>query len=121
MNSLTQTLSIDASPDTVLDLLGDPLKLPRWAPGFARSVRADGDGWIVDSGGTEIRRHVPVSREHGTVDFLSAPGAGRGLFTRVVANGDGSQLTFTIVAPDVEGQREILAGELETVRSLCER
>jgi hypothetical protein len=121
MASTTQTISIDAPPDVVLGFVGDPLNLPRWAPGFARAVRRDGDGWVVDTGEREVRRHIPVSPEHGTVDFLAGPGAGHGLFARVVANGDGSELTFTFVGSGSDEQRSILAGELETVRSLCER
>jgi uncharacterized protein YndB with AHSA1/START domain len=122
--SVTETISIDAPPEIVLDLVGDPRNLPRWAPGFASAVRADGDGWIVTSRDGEVRRHIPVSREHGTVDYLAAPDARRGLFTRVVPNGDGSQLTFTFVLADgvdPDAIREILRGELEAVRRLCER
>jgi hypothetical protein len=124
MDSRTQTISIAAPPGVVLDLVGDPRNLPRWAPGFARSVRADADGWIVDVGEREVRRHIPVSREHGTADFLAAPGAGHGLFTRVVANGDGSELAFTFIGPPGPGpeqQEAILASELETIKRLCER
>src|ERR1700754_4684722 len=104
MDSVTQTISIDAPPDAVLAVVGDARNLPRWAPGFARSVRADGEGWIVDTGEREVRRHIPVSREHGTVDFLARPGAPHGLFTRVVGNGDGSQLTFVFVGDGSEQQ-----------------
>ena len=120
MDSVTQTISIDAPPDAVLAVVGDARNLPRWAPGFARSVRADGEGWIVDTGEREVRRHIPVSREHGTVDFLARPGAPHGLFTRVVGNGDGSQLTFVFVGDGSEQQRTILATELETLKRLCE-
>ena len=120
MDSVTQTISIDAPPDAVLAVVGDARNLPRWAPGFARSVRADGEGWIVDTGEREVRRHIPVSREHGTVDFLARPGAPHGLFTRVVGNGDGSQLTFVFVGDGSEQQRTILAAELETLKRLCE-
>jgi hypothetical protein len=122
--SITETISIEAPPQAVLDVVGDPLNLPRWAPGFARAVRADGDGWLVDTGEGELRRHIPVSREHGTVDFLAAPGARRGLFTRVVANGDGSELAFPFVLPDgadPDAFRTTLTGELEAVKRLCER
>jgi uncharacterized protein YndB with AHSA1/START domain len=122
--SVTQTIAIDAPPETVLDLVGDPRNLPRWAPGFAKAVREDGDDWIVDTGSDELRRHIPVSREHGTVDYLAKPGARRGLFTRVVPNGDGSQLTFTFVLADgvdPEATEAILVSELEAVKRLCER
>jgi hypothetical protein len=123
-NSVTQTISIDAPSETVLDLVGDPRNLPRWAPGFASAVREDGDGWIVTTSQGEIRRHISVSREHGTVDYLAAPGATRGLFTRVVPNGDGSQLTFTFVLADgvdPVATEAILVSELEAVKRLCER
>ena len=122
--SVTETISIDAPPETILDLVGDPRNLPRWAPGFASAVREDGDGWIVTTGQGEVRRHIPVSREHGTVDYLAEPGARLGLFTRVVPSGEGSHLTFTFVIPanrDAEETAEILRAELEAVKRLCER
>jgi polyketide cyclase/dehydrase/lipid transport protein len=122
--SVTQTISIDAPPETVLDLVGDPRNLPRWAPGFASAVREDGDGWIVTTGQGDVRRHIPVSRERGTVDYLAEPGARLGLFTRVVPSGEGSHLTFTFVIPgdrDAEETAAILRSELEAVKRLCER
>jgi hypothetical protein len=122
--SVTQTISIDAPPETVLDLVGDPRNLPRWAPGFASAVREDGDGWIVTSSQGDVRRHIPVSRESGTVDYLAEPGARLGLFTRVIPNGDGSHVTFTFVIPadrDAEETAAILRSELEAVKRLCER
>ena len=125
--SVTRTIAIAAPPETVLDLVGDPRNLPRWAPAVAEAKsdpRDDGDGWVVDTGSAELRRHIPVSREHGTVDYLAKPGAERGLFTRVVPNGDGSQLTFTFVLADgvdPEATAAILVSELEAVKRLCER
>jgi hypothetical protein len=122
--SVTETIAIDAAPETVLDLVGDPRNLPSWAPGFASAVREDGDGWIVTTSGGDVRRHIPVSREHGTVDYLAEPGARLGLFTRVIPNGDGSHLTFTFVIPadrDREETAAILRSELEAVKRLCER
>jgi Polyketide cyclase / dehydrase and lipid transport len=122
--SVTETIAIDAPPETILDLVGDPRNLPRWAPGFASAVREDGDGWIVTTSGGEVRRHIPVGREQGTVDYLADPGARLGLFTRVVPNGDGSQLTFTFVIPNDRDREEtaaILRSELDAVKRLCER
>src|SRR5690349_2399112 len=71
MDTVTQSISIAAPPPAVLDILGDPLRLPEWAPGFSKTVRRDGDRWIVGNGEREVTRHIPVSREHGTVDFLA--------------------------------------------------
>jgi hypothetical protein len=121
MESVTQSISIAAAPQAVLDILGEPLQLPTWAPGFSKSVRRDGDQWLVDVGEREITRHIPVSREFGTVDFVAKPGAAHGLFTRVVGNGDGSELTFVFVGDGSDEQRAILAGELAALKELCER
>ena len=121
--AVTRTISIEAPPDVVFDLVSDARNLPRWAPGFAREVRADGDGWIIGNGSDEVRRHISVSGEHGTVDFLAAAGGRRGLFTRAIPNGDGTELAFTFVlfdGADAQAQDAILATELETIKRLCE-
>jgi uncharacterized protein YndB with AHSA1/START domain len=123
VHSDTQAISIEAPPEAVLDVIADPRKLPLWAPTFARTVRADGDAWIVDTGEREVRRRIDVSREHGTVDFVSATG---GFFTRVIRNGVGSELMFTsFAAPGEdeagrESRRATVAQELENVRALAE-
>jgi hypothetical protein len=126
----TQTVSIDAPPSVVIDLITDPAEFPRWAAGFARGVRADGDEWLVDTHDAEVRLHVRVSHELGTVDFLLAdalPDVEIGAFSRVVPNGRGCEFIFTqflaedIGQPDLEDQRAVVAIELQTVRALAER
>jgi hypothetical protein len=126
----TQAISIDAPPSAVIDLLTDAAEFPRWAAGFARAVRTDGDDWLVDTGEGEVRLRVRVSRELGTVDFLLAdalPARQIGAFSRIVPNGCGSDLVFTqffaddMRDADLQDQRAIVAVELQTVRALCER
>jgi hypothetical protein len=125
VRSDTQAISIQAPPEAVLDFVGDPRNLPRWAPAFAGAVRAEEDYLVVDSGGEELRIRMPVSREHGTVDFLRVAG-GQGAFARVVGNGGGSEFMFTQFFPDamseadVERRRAFVAQELRTVQALCE-
>jgi hypothetical protein len=122
----TRSISIAAAPEAVLDLVGDARTLPRWAPDFARSIRPDGGHWVVDNGQQELRIDVRVARESGTVDFVSADDPDRGAFTRVVANGAGSEYLFTSVFPDgtdaaaVAVQLAVIESELKTVRDLCE-
>lgn len=126
LRSQTRTISIDASPDAVLDLVGDPRRLPDWAPDFARSVRPEGGDWLVEDGTGESRITVRVSREHGTVDLLAAADPRRGAFTRVVPNRTGSEYLFTLFfpretpEPAITQQMAIIEGELQTVRALCE-
>jgi hypothetical protein len=121
----TETVSIDAPPAAVMAIIGDPEQLPRWAPQFARSVRRDGEHWVVTNGDGELTVRIRVVGELGTVDYL-ALGAEVGAFSRVVPAGRGSEFTFTIAfAPDAteeqrDGQRAVIASELATVRALAE-
>jgi hypothetical protein len=126
----TQSISIHAPREAVLDLVSDPTAFPRWASGFARAVRVDGPDWLVDTGTGEVRLRVRVSREYGTVDYLAAgalPEAELGSFGRVVPNGRGCDFIFTRFFPDAMGEgelaeeRAVVAVELQTVRALCER
>jgi carbon monoxide dehydrogenase subunit G len=124
--SITSSISIHAKPEQVFDLVSDPLEFPTWAPGFARSVRSDGEHWTVDTGAGEARVAVRVSRERGTVDIVSPDQPTRGVFTRVLANGDGCEYLFTqffpdaVSAEDVVRQVEVVEGELATIKRLVE-
>jgi hypothetical protein len=122
----TRSISIAASPAAVLAVVADPRRLPEWAPAFARGVRLDGDGWLIDTGEGPLRITVRVSPEHGTVDLLRATDPARGAFSRVVHNQGGSEYLFTLLFPDgtaetaISRQMAIVEEELETVRALCE-
>jgi Polyketide cyclase / dehydrase and lipid transport len=122
----TRSISIQAPPDAVLDFVADARTLPRWAPAFARAVRPDGDAWLVDTGEAEVRVAMNVSRERGTVDIVGAADPRRGVFTRVLGNGDGSEYLFTQFFPDgtsekaIARQVAVVEAELRTVRDACE-
>jgi Polyketide cyclase / dehydrase and lipid transport len=123
---LSRAIGVAASPADVLGLVADPRALPRWAPTFADGARpAAGDRWTIASGGGEFEIRVRASAAAGTVDFL-APDEDRGLFARVVPNGEGSALVLTLVLPAttpaevVTQQRAVLDRELQAVRELCE-
>ncbi|OXM66172.1 MULTISPECIES: SRPBCC family protein [Amycolatopsis] len=109
MQTITESISIAAAPQTVFDLVSDPGQLPKWAPG-------------VDA----TRVNVRASREHGTVDFFAADNPDAGVYTRVLPNGPGAEYQFTMFFPDgtpetaVAEQASVVRGELETVRALCE-
>ena len=124
LTARTRSISIAASPQAVFELVTDPAALPRWAPGVARAVRVEGDDWILENDQGETRLTVRTSRDHGTVDLLTAEN--QGVFTRVLPNGAGSEYQFTLMFPAELGdeaiaqQLAIVEGELEAVRALCE-
>jgi len=120
--SETRSIAIAAPPETVLDYVGDARTLPDWAPAFTRSVHAEGEHWRVDAGLIDVR----VSRERGTVDIVSVSEPARGVYTRVLPNGEGSEYLFTQFFPDgmreddVDRQLEVVEAELRAVRAACE-
>jgi hypothetical protein len=122
----TRSISIAAPPEAVLAVVGDPYRLPDWAPAFATAVEPEGDHWLIGSGDAQFPIAVRVSREHGTVDLVSTTDPTRGAFTRVVHNQDGSEYLFTLSFPTgtdpeaIRAQMETVETELETVRTLVE-
>lgn len=123
----TRSISMLVPPSAVFDVVGDPLRLPEWAPRFACAVRADGDRWLVDNGmDDEFPIMVRVSRELGTMDLLGSMDPPSGAFTRVVPNGRGSEYLFTLFFPDgtdeaaIAAQMAIVEDELQTIRAITE-
>ena len=121
--SETRSISIQAPPQHVLDVVGDARTLPSWAPNFATTVRPAGEHWVIND---DTPIDVRVAREYGTVDIVSVEDPRRGAFTRVMPNGDGSEYSFTLFFPDtadeaaVAAQMAVVEEELRAVRALCE-
>jgi hypothetical protein len=119
----TRSISIQAAPDTVIDLVGDAHALPRWAPNFASSVRVEDGHWVVNE---ELHIDLRVDRTLGTVDILRVNHLPSGAYSRVVPNGDGSEYLFTLFFPHgteedaITRQMTIVEEELRTIRALCE-
>jgi len=97
MRSDTQSVSIEAPAARVHALVADPLNLPRWAVGFARAVRPQGEGWIVSTASGEVGLRVAASPATGTVDFHLSPAPGVEVLaaSRVVPRGEASEFVFT--------------------------
>ena len=126
MRAETRSITIAASPRDVLRFVADPRNLPRWAPGFAPAVLEREGHWFVSGEHREFEIVVLASDELGTFDLWPAADARRGIRTRVLANGDGTEYVFTILMEDdidqagLTGQIEVIEQELATVRDLME-
>ncbi len=101
MRADTKTISIEAEPGKVFRFVADPAQLPRWAVGFAKAVRRDGERWVVITGTGEIPVRVRADPASGVVDFVMnpAPGAEITASSRVLARGSGAEYVFTQVQP----------------------
>lgn len=122
----TRSISVAAPPSTVVALLGDPQRLPEWAPGFAAGLRPDGSGgWLIATGGTPEPLEFRVAAGPGTVDLVRPHDRTAGAFIRAIPNRDGSEVVFTLLfpasvpEPAIAAQMTVVEDELATVRDLC--
>ncbi len=128
MRSDTQSITINAHPGEVLAFVGNGENLPRWAIGFAKSVRPGQGGWIVTTGQGDVPTSITVNEVSGTVDFHMRPTAGveATAYARVVPNGDGSEFLFTQMqqpgVPDQVFEQSVAAvgHELVALKALVE-
>ena len=94
----TVSIGVERPPGAVYDYVRDPRNLPTWAPSFAKSVRRRGDGWVVETGLETLGFEFVAPNVLGVLDHR-VTGA-RGLNSvnpmRVIANGDGSEVLFTL-------------------------
>ena len=129
MRADTKTVAIHASRQKVVDFLANPGNLPRWAIGFARDVRREGERWLVTTqSGEKIAVRIAVDATSGVVDFYMSPAPGvEGLAaSRVVPSGDGVEYIFTqFQGPGMTDEMfaksvETVAHELTVLKALLE-
>ncbi len=116
----TQTITLPVSSEEAFAFLARPENLPRWAVGFARGIRRDGDDWIVQTAQGEIPIRVAADAARGTIDFSMdvVPSLEAVAYSRVVPNESGAEYVFTQfqlpgMADEVfAAQRAALAEEL---------
>ncbi len=99
--SATLSVSIACTPAAVTAFVADPRNLPQWASGLCRSVRQEGEQWIVDTGEGEVGFAFVGPTEHGILDHRVMPASGWPALMpmRVVPNDGGSEVLFTAFRP----------------------
>ena len=90
--------SIDAPPERVYAYVADPRNLPHWAPNFGHTIVPDGDEWVMETADGPYRVRFAPPNDLGVLDHSVRPPAGGEFHNpmRVVANGTGSVITFTL-------------------------
>jgi hypothetical protein len=98
LESRTLNIRIACAPKKVADFVSDPRNLPRWASAFCKSVRPDGDNWIVETPNGPIGLRFVARNAFGVLDHYVTPVPGVEIYVplRVIANGDGSEVLFTL-------------------------
>jgi hypothetical protein len=98
LESRTLNVRIACVPQKVADFVSDPRNLPRWASAFCKSVRPDGDNWIVETPNGPVGLRFVARNAFGVLDHYVTPVPGVEIYVpmRVIANGDGSEVLFTL-------------------------
>ena len=96
--SRTMSISIDRSPDDVYRFVHNPENLTRWATAFCLSVRRDGDRWIVNTPNGEVSIQFAGDNTLGVLDHVVTVSPDLEVYVpmRVVRNGEGSEVLFTV-------------------------
>lgn len=98
MKSKTLSISIAAAPDRVYAFVSNPENLPKWAHGLGSSVMRAEDAWIVQTRLGPVTLQFVAPNTLGVLDHRVCLPQGLEITNpmRVVPNGDGSEILFTL-------------------------
>lgn len=98
MRTLNISVDIAVEPDAVMAFASDPVHLPQWAPGFARSVEPDGDEWIVHTADGPVRLWFTPPNADGVLDHVVRLPNGEEIMNtmRVLSHETGSVVSFVL-------------------------
>jgi hypothetical protein len=128
MTSRTISVSISASPEQVYEFAGNPANLPKWAPGFVLSI-ANRDGqWVAETTIGEVTFNFAQRNPFGVLDHGVTLPSGESFFNpmRVVANGQGSEVLFTLfqrpsmTAAEFDRDTKAVLSDLEKLKAVIE-
>jgi len=92
------SVQISREPAVVYAYVADLNNLPRWAATFCRSIRREGEQWVMETSLGMMAIRLAPENSFGVLDHYLTPPGGETLSVpmRVVANGSGSEVIFTL-------------------------
>ncbi|MFS4459595.1 SRPBCC family protein [Bdellovibrio sp. HCB2-146] len=124
------TVSINRSPAAVYEFIANPENLPQWAQGLSRSsIVKSGDSWIADSPMGKVKIKFAEKNNFGVVDHDVTLPSGEVNHNpmRVVPNGQGSEVLFTLFRlpkasdKDFNEDAKMVEGDLQRLKALLEK
>lgn len=127
--SRTLGITIACPPHKVYEFVSNPENLPRWAAGLCKSVRKSDTGWIAETPQGPMQIRFAEKNDFGVLDHYVTTAQGVEIYVpmRVVPNGSGSEVIFTLFRmPGMSGKQfaedvGLVEQDLKTLKSILER
>lgn len=125
----TLTVAINCPPGKVYEFVSNPENLPKWAKGLCESVRKSDNEWLVETPQGAMKLRFAPKNDFGVLDHYVSPAPGVEVYVpmRVVPNGSGSELIFTVFrSPDMSDDKfaediGLVERDLQTLKKILER
>lgn len=115
----TLSVTVERPPAAVYAFTSDPRNLPRWS--FIESVEPAGDRWLASTPSGRVLVRFVEANALGVLDHdvEVAPGEVIHVPMRVVPNGDGSEVLFTLVRQPATSDASFEEDAREVARDLA--
>lgn len=128
MKSQTISATIAAPPERVYAFASNPANLPQWVQSFFKSVELIDGEWVAQSPLGRVAVEFVHANDLGVLDHTVTLPSGVRLNNpmRVIPNGDGSEILFTLIQhQDMTDQQfledaELVLSDLHALRRLLE-
>ena len=122
------TVSIAGPALRVYTFASNPANMPQWAPAFVKSIANVNGEWIIDSNLGKVKIEFAPVNPFGVLDHVITLPDGRAFNNpmRVVPNGAGSLVTFTLFRqdgmsdPDFERDAGMVESDLQALKRMVE-
>lgn len=127
--SKTLSVSIDCDPKKVYEFVCNPANFPKWVTSFCKSARQSEAGWIIETSQGPMKVGFAEKNDLGVLDHYVNPAPQVEIYVpmRVISNGSGSELIFTLFRmPDMSEEkyaedRRMVEQDLKTLKRLLEK
>jgi hypothetical protein len=126
--SRTLTVTINRNADDVYAFVSNPENLPTWAKAFCQSVMRLGASWVVKTSTGDVGLRFVEKNPFRVCDHYVTPAPGVEIYVpmRVLENGDGSEVIFTLFRqPEMtqdtfKRDLEMVERDLQTLKAVLE-
>lgn len=127
--SRTLSVAIACPPRKVYEFVSNPENLSRWATAFCKSVRKSSDGWTVETPQGPVKIRFAEKNDFGVLDHYVTLASGVEVYVpmRVVPNGSGSEVIFTLFkTPEMSDAQfaedaRMVERDLKALKSILEK